>query len=139
LKVVLDTSVLIAAFYKPLYGPSFSRDVYDYLVDEEQVFVSKEIMHEFKDKGAKKLKLSHQESSELESLLLKKLCLKEIKRSEINLPKGLLLRDKNDLHILELAVLVEADLILSWDKDLLTLKGVGNTKILTPREFWDSL
>jgi len=45
-------------------------------------------------------------------------------------------RDKNDLHVLGLAQHASADYIITGDKDLLDLSKYGNTRIVTPREFW---
>ncbi len=50
-----------------------------------------------------------------------------------------ILRDPKDRHILALTLTVQADLLLTWDKDLLPLGQVGATRILTPREFWDEI
>jgi predicted nucleic acid-binding protein len=43
--------------------------------------------------------------------------------------------DKDDLKFLELAVSVQADYVVSGDKDLLKLKEVEGIKILSPAEF----
>jgi putative PIN family toxin of toxin-antitoxin system len=144
LKIVFDTSVLIAAFYKPLHGPSFSKDVYDYIVENDTAYISPEILEEFQNKCIKKIKLSLHETESLVSLIRMKLQVEEIRRgeelrSEINLLRSGYLRDLNDLHVVELAVTVHADMILSWDKYLLVLQKIGKTKIITPREFWDFL
>ena len=45
------------------------------------------------------------------------------------------LRDINDLYLLSLADTVNADYILTGDKDLLTLKTHNQTKILTYNDF----
>jgi len=46
-----------------------------------------------------------------------------------------LLRDANDLYLLTLADTIDADYILTGDKDLLTLKTHNKTKIVTYNEF----
>ena len=45
------------------------------------------------------------------------------------------LRDVNDLYLLSLADTVQADYILTGDKDLLTLQSHNQTKIVTYNEF----
>ncbi|MCL2073289.1 MAG: hypothetical protein FWH18_05175 [Marinilabiliaceae bacterium] len=45
------------------------------------------------------------------------------------------LRDVNDLFLLAFSETVEANFILTGDKDLLSLKFHGNTKIVTYNEF----
>lgn len=86
-----------------------------------------------------KLKFSHPETEHLVHLILEKVHLEKIKKSDIALPKEFSLRDPTDRHVVELAVSVDADLILSWDKDLTELHKVGKIRILTPRGFWLSL
>jgi len=44
--------------------------------------------------------------------------------------------DPNDLHILGLALHVSADFVVTADKDILGLVLYGDTRIVTPREFW---
>ena len=139
MKIVFDTSVLIAAFYKPLYGPSFSKDVYDYVIDNETAFVSLEIIAEFRRKCLQKLRLNFRDTDCLVALILEKVHLEKLGNFRTALPKNIPLRDPTDRHILELAIAVGANLILSWDKDLIDLRKVKNTRIITPRNFWESI
>lgn len=134
LKIVLDTNVLIASFYSPLRGPSFSRDVYDYVVENATPYVSPYILSEFRLKCAKKLKFSPSEINAFESLIRKKVLV--VHEESMELPKGVKLRDVKDVPVLHLVLSVKADALLTWDKDLLVLKEVGSTKILSPKEFW---
>ena len=136
-KLILDTSVLIATFYKSARGPSFSKDVYDYAVESAIVYVSQEILNEFHKNCIKKLRLNRRETSALESLILQKTQMATLKKG-IH-ASNFSIRDVGDRHIVELALTVDADFILSWDKDLLVLKEVNKTKILTPKNFWMSL
>lgn len=138
MRIVLDTNVLIAAFYRPLRGPSFSKDVFDYVVDKETVVLSPALLGEFREKCGIKLKMP--------GLLIEKLISLLQRRSETITPvpssfDGVptTLRDPNDRHVLALTLTVKADLLLTWDKDLLVLGKVGPTRILTPRQFWDAL
>ena len=45
-------------------------------------------------------------------------------------------RDNDDNYIIEAAVKVNADAIITGDKDLLVLKKYNNVSILSPREFY---
>ena len=139
MKVVLDTSVLIAAFYKPLSGPSFSSEVYDYIVENETPFVSPYILNEFKSKCVTKLRFTKKQTRIFQSLIKKKVRVASPRITHKKWPKGISLRDPKDRPILELSFFVNADLLLSWDKDLLALKQIGSLHILNPRQFWDSL
>jgi len=55
-------------------------------------------------------------------------------QSEIHLS-----RDIHDGHVLTLAADAKANYLISSDKDLLVLKNIGKTKILTMTEFLDQI
>ena len=137
MKFVLDTSVLIASFYQPLRGPSFSKQVYDYIIHHEDVYISEWIMKEFEEKCSVKLGMGPSQIQKLQSFILEKASL--IKLGCKKLRKYSNLRDENDAHVLALCAESGAHILLTWDKDLLSLKKMKGLKILTPREFWDSL
>ncbi len=139
MKIVFDTSVLIAAFYKPLHAPCFSKDVFDYVVHYEEGIVSADILKEFRDKCVKKLGFPLQRTLRLESIVKRKLHLVRPGRLHVKLPNVLKLRDPSDRHIVDLALAVKADLILTWDQDLLSLKQVRHIRIFSPSNFWNSL
>lgn len=52
---------------------------------------------------------------------------------------GTPVRDPNDVFVLSMAAESEADVIVSSDKDLLVLGSYRDTRILTPRQFFDLL
>jgi putative PIN family toxin of toxin-antitoxin system len=138
MRVVLDTNVLIAACYQPLRGPSFSKEVFDYVVDQETVVLSPGILAEFREKCGKKLRMP--------APLIKKLVTLIQRRTETITPEPSsfnqipsTLRDADDRHVLALTLTVKADFLLTWDKDLLVLQKVGPTRIRTPRQFWDEM
>ena len=139
MKIVFDSSVLVAAFYKPLYGASFSKGVFDYISERESIYISSDILKEVRKAFKEKLKFSIYQTEYFIALLLKKAKFIDSNEITVNIPKETKLRDPNDLHILKLATAGQAELILSWDKDLLSLQQIEGIKILTPREFWDQL
>ncbi len=47
-------------------------------------------------------------------------------------------RDPKDLPILRLALAVHADLLVTGDQDLLTMKDLRGISIVTPSQFWHS-
>lgn len=135
MKVVLDTSVLIAAFYSPRYRPSFSRGVFDHLLEIASVHVSPFILQEFREKCVEKLHMTPAETEPLISLL-RRVLHEEPEPQPQSIDR---LRDPDDVPIASLALSVEADMLMTWDKDLLVLETVGHTRIVSPRQFWDSL
>lgn len=48
-------------------------------------------------------------------------------------------RDKKDNQVLDLCVVGKADYLVTGDKDLLVLKKFKKTKIVSPREFIESV
>ena len=48
------------------------------------------------------------------------------------------LKDIADVAIVSSAVNGGADILITGDKEVLSLKHVGSMKILTPRQFWDN-
>lgn len=46
------------------------------------------------------------------------------------------LADPEDLKLVELAAAAQADFLITEDQHLLVLGAIGNTKIVTPKEFW---
>jgi len=139
-KIVLDTSVLIAAFFRPLAGPSFSREVFDHLVaSEDDLFSSPYILQEFRQKCLKKLGFTVTETDLFERQLKKRLQVVTPEPGSFEHAPTRQLRDPNDQPILDLAAVVRADFLMTWDKDLLVLRHLKQTRILTPREFWDFL
>jgi putative PIN family toxin of toxin-antitoxin system len=137
--LVLDTSVLIAAFYRPVHGPSFSREVYDYVSEHFTVHLSAYILEEFRRKSRLKLHLPRATIRAMESVIRSRAELTQVRHLKCLLPETVHLRDPKDHPILELALNVQATLLLTWDKDLLSLKDVLETRIVSPRQFWDSL
>lgn len=49
------------------------------------------------------------------------------------------LKDKNDLTRLSSAISAKAKLLVTGDKELLSLVKIKNVKIVSPRQFWEKL
>ncbi len=130
LKVVIDTNVFISAFYLPASRPS------------EVVFLArrKRILNF----------ISPQILQEIERILQKKLLWDKVEAlnavgqirsfSEIVRPKGPLavIADDPDNRVLECAVEVQTDFIISGDKHLLNLKVYRGITIVRPSDFLKS-
>lgn len=52
---------------------------------------------------------------------------------------GIALRDPSDVAVLEQAVVGEAAVLVTGDRDLLYAAGVAPLRILTPRQLWELL
>lgn len=130
MNIVIDTNVIISAFI----GNGFSRKVFDYCAYEQNisVYISEWIKEEFI------------------SVLKRKFKMPDIKIEKANVfinemfdtikpigDKPDVCRDIDDNNILHLAKFVNADYIITGDKDLLVLEVYKTIKIITPRDFWD--
>ena len=126
MKIVRDTNILISTFaFK-----GNTRKVYSYCADNEEIFLSDFIIDELTDKLLHKF--------ETESALLNEILKTIHEDANIIQPENELpsiCRDKDDNHILQLAEYIEADYIITGDKDLLALEHFKGTIITTPRVF----
>ena len=128
MKIVLDSNVILSAFITQ----GLSNRVLNICIDKHILFISKWIIDEVLDKLKNKFKIP----------------LKEIKRISTFLESGFhiiepegemptICRDKDDNNILYLAQYIDADLIITGDKDLLELKIIKKSKIINPRTFME--
>ncbi len=132
LRYVFDTTVYIAAALRP--NEYCDRLIHMALQGDFELYVTAKILDEISTKLTNKHAFSDNKISEVLELF------KQASRLiyptvHLDVPK---LRDVNDLHILECAVAAKAHVIISADKDLLTLKGLQDIKIAHPSmmKFW---
>jgi uncharacterized protein len=134
MKLIIDTNI----YYSTI---GFDNTIYDFLFSvfanaECKVYCSEAIMDElksklFSDKFDKKTKnrLNIKQKEGFISILSDNLIF--VKTNT----KVVACRDADDDKFLELAVEIEADFIISGDKDLLELESYNDTKILKPSQF----
>jgi len=128
MKIVIDTNVLISAFIA--IGPS--KDVFEYVVENHDVILSPYILKELREKLLKKLGFSRKEYEEIEEILTGSVVI-SIEESG----KAPSFSDKKDLPILDLCISVDAALLITGDKQIQKLKRIGQTKVISPSEFWN--
>ncbi|TGM62908.1 putative toxin-antitoxin system toxin component, PIN family [Leptospira levettii] len=129
LKILLDTNIYISAI---LFNGKPKLVLQD-LIDEIFIgFISNEIIDEIEETLSKpKFKLPND---------FIQFTISEIRSSTTiiknkPLKNYLNLRDRDDFHILETAFSANIDLIITGDKDLLTLKKIKEFRIITPDEY----
>ena len=126
--MTLDTNILISAFGwddKP-------RQIFEKVIDGEIVMIISEELSEVLDYP--RLNFTEEEKDRLKSIVLGISTL--VKPDEkINIIK----KDPDDNMILEAAVAGQADFIITGDTDLLVLKEFRGIRIVTAREFIDSI
>ncbi len=126
MKIVFDSNVVIAAFG--------TRGLCDSLLEEalenHRVVLSEELLQEIQKALQKKFRMPPLEVKSAIAFLKQ--------YSAMETPEALprdTCRDPDDVKVLGLAVAASADLIITGDKDLLTLKEFRKIPILSPREF----
>lgn len=127
-KVVFDTNVLISVFV----FKGFSSKVFEYAVLHQKIILSNWILNELQDKLINKFKLKKIDIDVIIQLLKDRVEVVEPKNEIPNI-----CRDKDDNNILQLAAYINANYIVTGDKDLLVLKKFGETLIFSPREFFE--
>ncbi len=126
MKIVLDSSVIIAAFA----AHGLCEAVFELCLDSHQVLISADLIDEVRTAFSKKLKLPAETIESITALIHENATMVVPARIPIDS-----CRDQNDLHILGLAAAGEAEYLITGDNDLLILKKFRGCRILSPREF----
>lgn len=133
-RAVVDTSVLVAAVLGPTGA---SREVLRRGLDLEFIWlVSDPILKEYR-KVLRSDRISEQIKIPAKVLKSLDLLLEGLKRGVTMKLRAV--RDQTDDIFVECAAEHHADLIVSLDEDLLTLKNFGPVRIIRPKEFLDIL
>ena len=127
MRVVLDTNVLIAAFI----ARGACNELLEHCVVYHDILLSKPILEEFRDVLVRKFGFSVSEARAAERLL----CSRARLVKPASLP-GPVCRDREDDMVLATALAGKADLIVTGDKDLTSLKSYRGIAILDPARFW---
>lgn len=129
MKVVLDTNVVIAAFA----ARGLCEAIFELCLESHEVILSAPILLEVEEKLESKLHLSEDIAKEIVGFLSSHAVFVEPNRVSADA-----CRDPDDLMVLGTAEAAGASYIVTGDRDLLSLGSYGNTRIVTPRQFWES-
>ncbi|MBL7814787.1 MAG: putative toxin-antitoxin system toxin component, PIN family [Saprospiraceae bacterium] len=129
MKIILDTNIYISAFI----FEGFLAKVFDYCLKNEKTYPSEYILSEFSSKVIHKFKTPKHVCEAIIWTIRENVFI-----VTPNNPIPTICRDADDNNILQLAQFVEADFIVTGDKDLLILETFGSTQIVTPRLFYDT-
>ena len=135
MKVFLDTNVLAGAAATRGLCADVLREVFS----EHELVISQYMTGELKRVLAEKLRLPRDIREEYIWLLHQDSVLAE---EDEPLPlhlKALQLKDKSDLPILGAALQAKADVLVTGDVELQSLKKIGNLLILSPRGYWERI
>jgi putative PIN family toxin of toxin-antitoxin system len=125
MKIVLDTNVLISG----IFWNGLPRKVVSlWAKNKIQLLITKQIFNEF-------IRISKKIDNK--GIATNKWAVRIIKNSIIVPDKELttICRDPEDNKFLNCALVGNADYVISGDNDLLILKAVGSTKIVSPAQF----
>lgn len=125
MKIVLDTNVLISGIF---WGGTPYKIVECIATDQIQVVVTKNILKEYFE-VLNRMNPTMEIAKKWQLLLMEKVLITE----EVQTVR--FSRDSNDDMFVSCALSADTNYIVSGDKDLLTLKTVSNTKIVTPAQF----
>ncbi|MBV8404194.1 MAG: putative toxin-antitoxin system toxin component, PIN family [Gammaproteobacteria bacterium] len=128
MKAVLDSSVLIAA---AISRAGVCAELLEDVLTHHELVLSEYIVDEVCEKLIGKLGFPDREVRQLTRLLLRVATITE----PAAIPPGSC-RDADDLPVLGTAVAASADLLVSVDKDLLSLNEFMGIAIIRPGDFW---
>lgn len=130
MRIVLDSSVLIAAIARP----GVCTELVDEVARDHILLVSEHILGEVGQKLREKFEVPAEEVAEIVSSI--RAC------SELVVPASVppeACRDANDLPILGAAIGGRANLLITVDKDMLSLGSFRGIPVIKPGEFWRHL
>ena len=129
MRVVFDSSVWIAA----LISSGTSKDAVAEALESCEVFISEYILGEVDRVLARKIGADLPERRRVQRWIRESAQAADPKPVD-----GLACRDPKDLPILWLALAVHADLLVTGDQDLLSLKDIRGIRIVPPAAFWQA-
>jgi putative PIN family toxin of toxin-antitoxin system len=130
MRVVLDTNVIIAAFA----ARGLCAEIFGVCLEGHDIVLSEAILRESQEKLSAKVGLPKAVVRDIIAYLRD--------TSEIVRPEPVeaeACRDKDDLLIIGTALSGKAEVIITGDEDLLSLKKYRDVEIINPREFWRRL
>jgi putative PIN family toxin of toxin-antitoxin system len=130
MRVFLDSNVLVSA----VATRGLCADVLREILVSHQLVISAPLIAELKNILHTKMGITQEIISEFLELLTQDTILSEnIKLTNIDI------KDKDDIVILSTALNGDSELFVTGDKELLELGKIQSMRIVSPREFWETL
>ena len=130
MKVFLDTNILASA----LATRGLCADVLRVILANEELVTSVEVLVELKRVLVKKFRMPKQLAVEVMAFLKLDTAI-----SAASINYVVIFADKDDALILSAALSAQSDVFVTGDKLVLGLKKIGKMRILSAREYWESL
>ena len=129
MRLVLDTNVFVSLLIRP--GETFAA-LSAYIDDHATILYSAATLPELVDVLARKKFAKYTDPDEVAAFVKWIIATGELVTVEYDTSGS---RDPKDDKFLSLAVAGRADYLVTGDKDLLVLRRIGTTTILTPADF----
>jgi putative PIN family toxin of toxin-antitoxin system len=129
-RVVLDSNVLIAA----AATRGLCEAVVELCLEQHELVLGEHILAEVEEKLTRKLKVPRGIVRDYIRLLRD--MAEVVKPTEVDRAAC---RDPEDLAVLGLLAPGRAEVLVSGDKDLLVLEEFAGARILSPRQFWETV
>ena len=130
MRLVLDSNVIIAAFATR----GLCHALFEYCLESHEVIICEEILGEVRAALLGKIKVPEEVVGQIDSYLRSS--------AELVRPAPLSigdLKDSSDLPILSAAVSSGAAYLITGDGELVMLRKVDDTEIVSPRAFWEKM
>ncbi|MGA2987873.1 MAG: putative toxin-antitoxin system toxin component, PIN family [Terriglobia bacterium] len=127
MRLILDTNILLSALLSPLGAPAKLLDAW-----ERKAFTmvtSEALIAEFRDVAGRPFFRARLRPSAVELLATE---LQDFSFYCRDLPSGPVAPDPKDSYLLAMAQASQADFLVTSDRELLSLKRHGSTRIVTP-------
>ena len=130
MRIFLDTNILVSA----VATRGLCADVLREVLSFHEIIISEQLLSELGKSLARKLGVPKSLVEEFVEILVQ-----DAHFAQPSALPGVKVRDRDDLTILSAALNGKADLFITGDKELLTLRSVGPMDIVNPRKFWEVL
>ncbi len=135
MKLILDTNVIVSAL---ISNSIPSKILYDFVLSEKvEIFLSDDVFEEYVEVLHRDKFTKYPNFVAKTNIVLNRLY--EISNLYNPIERIGLLRDSSDNKFLELADASSSDYLITGNTLDFTISEYKGTKIVTPREFWDSL
>jgi putative PIN family toxin of toxin-antitoxin system len=127
IKIILDTNILLSALLSPVGPPAQLLEAWER--KKFTVVASEALIAEFRDVTSRPFFQARLRVSTIELLAAG---LRELSEFCTDLPQEVFAPDAKDSFLLALAEATQANFLVTGDKELLSLKHHGPTRIITP-------
>ena len=130
IKIFIDTNIFISAFF----FDSNERKIVTHRSKKIKYFTSEQVIDEIQSVLLNKFNVDENTIKEFVAKIMLEFVLV---RPDYNL--NIIIRDKKDTNILKSSIAANCKYLITGDKDLLTLKQIENTKIITSKQLIELL